>query len=538
MEVDTQGSRNLTASSSEESSPTRSTSSKATSVEEVEQIAENNNTRLSPEGSSNPEKDLSKPLPGWPELATVIAKNRDFEAFQVFRDLSAKSLLYYQAQLVDLRKDLHGLEWRNNREGRFKDAGKLNSRADLLVLTESDDDDDTREQMDLVNKIREVLKDYYAALLQYSQINSLPEADPINVKSLRTWIEDPQLGNMPISGPGSATWGKLLARSDSQPSPLTQEFFDVVWSLFGSKQPEKDDLDLVVPCKVEKLDGFTRWIATKVVPFWQHYKDRKSSFWKILWTEIRGKAKEVDEEKDHSSAKTRKTRKKSSSIKERIFWLFSWNKGNEKPPEAKSVPTIQTYSNKSMRKITLRAATLIACLLPIVAIGVLSTMHRTAEIIGFITLFVAIFAIGLMCVADADTKRTDIFTATAAFSAVLVVFVQGQNSGTGITIPPDPDPDPELPPRSISAAPSPIPAPIPELIMRGEADAADLDPDPDAKARSGYGEGELWFEVEVGFGVKEEGNEAGVLCGGGEGWKEAGAVPHVVWVLILLLADW
>ncbi len=153
-------------------------------------------------------------------------------------------------------------------------------------------------------------------------------------------------------------------------------------------------------------------------PLWQHDMDKtqKASLWKMLWTEFRNrkKAKQVDEEKDHSSEKHGTPREKSLSIRERILWLFSWNKGKETPLEAKVVPTIQTYSNNNIRKFTSHVATIIACLLPIVAIGVLSTMHRTAEIIGFITLFVGIFAIGLMCVADADTKRTDIFTATAA----------------------------------------------------------------------------------------------------------------------------
>jgi hypothetical protein len=253
-----------------------------------------------------------------------------------------------------------------------------------------------------------------AALLQYSQINTLPEADPLNVKSLRTWIEDPQLGDMVISGPGSETWGELLPVSDSQPPPLTQEFFDVLRSAFQSKKPEKDDLDLVVPCRVEKLDGFTRWIATKVVPLWQHYKDRKKSLWRILWMELgsRKETKEAGEEKYHPSAKSDKSAFTLPSMKQIILHPFQRNKPKEN--QAKSVPTIQTYSENNIRRFTSHVATIIACLLPIVAIGVLSTMHRTPEIIGFITLFVGIFAIGLMCVADADTKRTDIFTATAA----------------------------------------------------------------------------------------------------------------------------
>jgi hypothetical protein len=162
MEIAIQSSKNPTASSSGEPSPTRSTSSGVTAVDPVEQIPANNNNRPTPfDDPSDLEEDLNKPLPGWPELATVIAKNRDFEAFQAFRDLNVKSLLYYQAELVDLRAELHALEWENNRKGQFRNHSKLNSRADLLVLTTlKDEDDPAREQMDLMNKIRGVLKDY------------------------------------------------------------------------------------------------------------------------------------------------------------------------------------------------------------------------------------------------------------------------------------------------------------------------------------------------------------------------------------------
>jgi len=69
-------------------------------------------------------------------------------------------------------------------------------------------------------------------------------------------------------------------------------------------------------------------------------------------------------------------------------------------------------------------ATIIACLLPTVAITVLSKIHETGQRLGAIAGFTALFAAGLMCLTKAGTSRVEIFTATAAFSAVMVVFVQ------------------------------------------------------------------------------------------------------------------
>jgi hypothetical protein len=60
--------------------------------------------------------DVNFPVPGWPLLAKLIAENPNLEAFPTFRDLSIKSLLYYQAELIYLRKELHKAEWQDFRQ--------------------------------------------------------------------------------------------------------------------------------------------------------------------------------------------------------------------------------------------------------------------------------------------------------------------------------------------------------------------------------------------------------------------------------------
>jgi hypothetical protein len=147
-------------------------------------------------------KGLKQPCHGWPQLATVIADNAGFESFQTFRDLNIKSLLYYQAELVQLRKELHNLEWEDYRQdGNFSDLCSRN------ILFTEEDPIQAQDQLNKVKRIREVLKDYSktlshitrpevhplifvtdAALLQYSKINELPKAEAFNVKSFPTWI--------------------------------------------------------------------------------------------------------------------------------------------------------------------------------------------------------------------------------------------------------------------------------------------------------------------------------------------------------------
>jgi hypothetical protein len=58
--------------------------------------------------------------------------------------------------------------------------------------------------------------------------------------------------------------------------------------------------------------------------------------------------------------------------------------------------------------------TVIACLLPTVAIVVLATVHTTKELLGLIALFTALFSMGLFVFSDQGTSSTQVFTATVA----------------------------------------------------------------------------------------------------------------------------
>jgi hypothetical protein len=61
---------------------------------------------------------------------------------------------------------------------------------------------------------------------------------------------------------------------------------------------------------------------------------------------------------------------------------------------------------------------MVACMLPTVAIAVLSaasgTLKENGIRIGLISLFTAVFAIGLMLLTETGTSRVQIFTGTAA----------------------------------------------------------------------------------------------------------------------------
>jgi hypothetical protein len=117
-----------------------------------------NNTDNSPyaQDAENVEDDLDVPVPGWPNVAMLMAKTPDFASFSRFRDLNIKSLLYYQAELTKLRKKLHEQEWEDYRRGDNK-ARNYAERADYLINSKKKN---CHEQWKLIKEIRVILKEY------------------------------------------------------------------------------------------------------------------------------------------------------------------------------------------------------------------------------------------------------------------------------------------------------------------------------------------------------------------------------------------
>ena len=107
--------------------------------------------------------DPNQALPGWPNLAKLIADNSGFEAFPIHRDLNIKMLLYYQAEVQRLKRDLREQELEDFKEhaqipGCDRDV--LHQNVEHLLDTKYKSDPDARRQYDLVLEIREILDKY------------------------------------------------------------------------------------------------------------------------------------------------------------------------------------------------------------------------------------------------------------------------------------------------------------------------------------------------------------------------------------------
>lgn len=103
--------------------------------------------------------DVNFPIPGWPKLARTIADKTAFAAFPSFTDLNVKSILYYQAALIRLRKELHKTEVQDYFHG-DNTQGHFAEDLDWLLDSENTDPEKNPEQFKILEKIRVILDKY------------------------------------------------------------------------------------------------------------------------------------------------------------------------------------------------------------------------------------------------------------------------------------------------------------------------------------------------------------------------------------------
>ncbi|RDW74200.1 hypothetical protein BP5796_07642 [Coleophoma crateriformis] len=331
--------------------------------------------------------DTNNPTEGWPLLAKLMETVPEFAILSRFEVLNLKMLLYYQAEIKRLEKNLDELEKSDHYHGKgdLKDfACDLGSLIPVGGAAAS-------KQWTLVQRIQTLLYKYNKALLQVSQIAALPEPDPQTVESLRLWLTRTNGGDYSIVGLGADTWGDIFTEEEKD-QKLIPHLLQVLRTLFWKREPTNEKYPLVKSRMVAikaptKLDGFTEWVVREWIPFWHKQKPKSKA--------IRKASGDRDAEKGNRIAKS-----------------------NNFPN------TITQYSENSILRFTCSVATIVACLLPTLGIYIISTVDSIHIRIVYIIGFTALFAMALVFFTSAAHPKISIFTATAAFSAVLVVFVQ------------------------------------------------------------------------------------------------------------------
>jgi hypothetical protein len=273
-------------------------------------------------------------------------------------------------------------------------------------------------------------------LIQFTQLQALREADSGNVKTLKGCVKKAAKDKFglasPLVGVGACTWGDTSGILGPPPT-LPKLFWGLLTGFFVPPDGERKPPDkvfpehLIVPSQEKKPDGLTQWVTGSFIPFYDEF--RKAYLlpffhlifppwkclillWNFIWRKLSPMKVHIDEEKRASVASSATLAQTATNVSDATRNTNATNT-TSKSSESNIVSCITEYSGNWILHITSLMTTVVACLLPTVAITVLSRVHSMSLILGLITLFTAIFAAGLVLLSS-SSSRVEIFTATAA----------------------------------------------------------------------------------------------------------------------------
>ena len=260
-----------------------------------------------------------------------------------------------------------------------------------------------------------------AALIQYSQLNTLPRADEQNIGILRNLVRDMDTVNMGnLRGPGANTWTYEDSKSKPLPS-LGWQILRMLVLIFWTPRFYETKAHLVL---MADIDPATR-SAFEFSSIYHRFEDEL-----LFPLQKRGSALL------HGIGKLLHCIWYLMEIPLLLLHLRHDNRDDPERATGPSLPTTTTLTSsdtatepaKSLRRqisgdrsmghriATIRSAvtTLAACLLPTAAIAILSSLHKTATLIAVLGALTLVFAIGLMFFTSKTPTRLEIFGATAA----------------------------------------------------------------------------------------------------------------------------
>jgi hypothetical protein len=289
------------------------------------------------------------------------------------------------------------------------------------------------------------------ALLQFSEVAALRDADRCNVSTLKDCVQRAGRDQLALTGSGAFTWGNY-----NESSPEEKSIPQLFWGLFTgffvspeSKPKEQKKVyqeHLVVPRPGNPPDGLTLWVIRSFIPFYDRltrehpvpisenhlkYKKYVLPFWAILvliwlilesfWSVVVLLCRKVLPKAPNNNDETESQRQWSDTSSSATL-----SPGSPDPSKCDASDSFKcleqsetikkgftAYSGLWILRVTSIMTTTVACLLPVVAITVLAKVHSMGLILGLIALFTSLFAIGLALLSS-SSSRVDIFTASAA----------------------------------------------------------------------------------------------------------------------------
>lgn len=163
---------------------------------------------------------------GYPQVANFMGEYPEMAMVRRFRGLNARNLLYLQAELVLIEKELLELEKADAKD--TTDPFKHLYARDFDWLMQSANREGNN-QWKLIQKMKEKLKEYSKMLLlvlrycvdsrlmsfladdvliQQTTLAQVANPSKYDASTMQKWFERKDLGNMPLEGEDSSIWAK------------------------------------------------------------------------------------------------------------------------------------------------------------------------------------------------------------------------------------------------------------------------------------------------------------------------------------------
>ncbi|KAK0704434.1 hypothetical protein B0H67DRAFT_521535 [Lasiosphaeris hirsuta] len=277
-------------------------------------------------------KPLDPPINGYETLGKYIGSSPEYAVFHGFRELYAENLLYLQAEIVYLSKELEDIRGIDRTD---KQRGRGNLHQDWAKLRASDAKGDGR-QLQKILELREALDKYYESVLRYEKIVNMKKPQARTLKNMLQWMLD--VGDVGLVG------------ND--------------WNIYADKKPQP-----MMTLDHTSDDEFTTWVQTTLVEIYHQILGRRI----------------------------------------------------HKSPDEEHLRGTISYPVEKVGTASRFIAATIACALPTASIFGLHFVSSTTVRLGIVFATSVVFALCMACMTSAKTQ--EIFSATATFSAVLVVFI-------------------------------------------------------------------------------------------------------------------
>jgi len=133
----------------------------------------------------------------YPKLSDFMGSWPDVAIFRRFGSLNAQNLLFLQAEISHLERELQIIR---EREEKSEDEKGILAQRNWFELSQATEDGDPCAQWAVIQDIREKLKEYNEFLLQYKEICALQNPSKHDLNCLREWLIRPECGDNFLEG--------------------------------------------------------------------------------------------------------------------------------------------------------------------------------------------------------------------------------------------------------------------------------------------------------------------------------------------------